>query len=413
MKKMLQYWIWLALLEGISHRQKLLLLEHFASPEDIYHASEQELAEVPELTQDAVQALENKDLTPVQQVLSRCERKDLGIVTFGDEKYPARLKNISDPPLVLYVRGKLPDMDNLPVIGVVGTRKASAYGMDIARRMGTQISQCGGLVVSGGAWGIDSAAMEGALDAPACTVGVLGCGADVVYPRNNGRLFARVSQAGCLISEYPPGTEPKPWHFPARNRIISGLSNGVLVVEAPEKSGALITARQALEQGRDVFVVPGNVDVASCVGSNALLREGGIAVSCGWDILMEYEALYPDRVKKIDGRLPVLERPEQVVRVAQTPRFPEKDKPLTPVTDKKSIDKQDFTPYSVIGERQDLSADEQKALALLTAAPCHADAVIARMDMPAGKALGVLTMLTLKGEAVMHPGNLISLKINR
>lgn len=410
---MLQYWIWLALLEGISHRQKLLLLERFSSPEDIYHAARQELERLPDITAEAVTALENKDLTAARQVLSRCERKDLGIVTFGENGYPARLRNIPDPPLVLYIRGRLPDMDDVPVIGVVGTRKASAYGMDTARRMGAQIAQCGGLVVSGGAWGIDSAAMEGALEASSSVVGVLGCGADVVYPRNNGRLFARVTQAGCLISEYPPGTEPKPWHFPARNRIISGLSNGVLVVEAPEKSGALITARQALEQGRDVFVVPGNVDVASCVGSNALLREGGIAVSCGWDILMEYEALYPETVEKRDGKPLISDRPEQVIRVAQTPRFPEKDKPLPGQTDKKSIDKQDFTPYSVIGDRQDLTEEEQKALTLLTTVPCHADGVIARMDMPAGKALSVLTMLTLKGEAVMHPGNLISLKINR
>lgn len=410
---MLQYWLWLSLLEGISLRQKLALLERFSSPEDIYHAAAQEFSQVPELTAEAVQALENKDLTQARQVLNRCERKDLGIVTLADEGYPARLKNIPDPPLVLYIRGRLPDLDERPAIGVVGTRKASAYGMDVARRFGSQISQCGGLVISGGAAGIDSAAMEGALDTQMPVVGVLGCGADVVYPRYNGRLFARAAQCGCLISEYPPGTEPKPWHFPMRNRIISGLCNGVLVVEAPEKSGALITARQALEQGRDVFVVPGNVDVASSAGSNALLRDGGICVSCGWDILMEYEALYPGKVEKKDDRLPVRELSSDILRVAQTPQIPEKDRPLQPKTDKKSIDKQDLTTYSVIGERQDLTDEERKALRLLTTVPCHADAVIARMDMPAGKALSILTMLTLKGEAVMHPGNLICLKINR
>ena len=410
---MLQYWIWLALLEGISLRQKTLLLEHFSAPEDIYHAGAQALAQLPELSAEAAAALANKDLTEAQQVLTRCERKDLGIVTLGDRNYPKRLKNIADPPLVLYIRGKLPDMDTVPVIGVVGTRKASAYGMDMARRMGRQISQCGGLVVSGGAWGIDSAAMEGALDVGCPVVGVLGCGADVVYPRNNGRLFAKVAQTGCLISEFPPGTEPKPWNFPMRNRIISGLTNGVLVVEAPEKSGALITARQALEQGRDVFVVPANVDVASGAGSNALLRDGGIAVSCGWDILMEYQMLYPEKVEKREERLP--ENPVDFAgaSVAQTPQIPEKDRPLPPKADKKSIDKQHIAPYSVIGNRQDLTPEEQKALGMLTTVPIHADAVIARMDMPAGKALSVLTMLTLKGEAVMHPGNLISLKINR
>ena len=249
------YWIWFAQLRGISLWTKRQLLETFQDPEELYLAEEKALHGFP---QEVVDALQEKDLTESWQIHSRCAQKGIGILTYGDAAYPEALRNIEDPPMVLYFKGKLPNWKSQPVIGVVGTRKASPYGLQTAHLLGGQIAMCGGLVVSGVATGIDAHAMEGALDAGKSAVGVLGGGVDVVYPASNRELYRRTEENGCLISEYPPGSRPYPGNFLQRNRIISGVSSGLLVVEAPVKSGALNTARHAFSQGRDLFVAPGN-----------------------------------------------------------------------------------------------------------------------------------------------------------
>ena len=300
---MLLHWIWLSIREHVSDRMKVELVRRFQDPEEIYFANSDSFRQVEGLRAEGVASLLDKNLQPAQKILRDCQRENLGILTFQDAAYPARLKNIPDPPVVLYYKGKLPDFDSYPAIGVVGTRKASAYGMNVAKKMGYQIARCGGIVVSGMAYGIDGMATQGALMADMPTVGVLGCGADIVYPRSNRKLFEDMQQYGCLLSEFVPGTPPAGFNFPRRNRIISGLSCGVLVVEAPEKSGALITAQAALDQGRDVFVVPGNIDVDTFVGSNRLLRSGAIAVGSGWDLMSEYEMQYPDTICKFDGSM--------------------------------------------------------------------------------------------------------------
>ena len=289
-----EYWLWLAERPGLSIREKLALLEYFHDPEDIYFAKQ-----YPDSISDQGKAaLQDKNLGEAKRILAQCRRKKITVITWQDAAYPERLKNIYDPPIVLYCKGELAQLDALPVIGVVGTRKASAYGLNIAKKLSSEIAQCGAVVVSGMAMGVDAMATCGALETAGYAVGVLGCGVDRVYPACNLELFRRMERNGCLLSEYPPGTKPDKWNFPRRNRIISGLSCGVLVVEAPVKSGSLITARQALEQGRDVFVVPGNIDVATFAGSNHLLREGGTAVSSGWDVVGEYKMIYPHAVKK-------------------------------------------------------------------------------------------------------------------
>jgi len=229
---------------------------------------------------------------------------------------------------------------------------------------------------------------------------VLGCGVDVAYPPQNRHLFAETAKNGCLISEYPPGSRPERWHFPQRNRIISGMANGVLVTEAPERSGALITARQALEQGRDVFVIPGNIDVETCAGSNSLLQDGAAAVLTGWDVVKTYEAQYPDTVA--DRPLGLLQ-PEiiaDVPMVAQRENNP---------SDKKDIDILLKTPY--IGKENtqpELSEEEQQLLAVLTDEPQPVDTVLARLDMPSARALSLLTKLALRGSVINHPGRLVS-----
>ena len=412
--KMLAHWIWLATRQNVSDRMKVELLRHFQDPEDIYYARSEDFRHIEGLTEEGAASLADKSLEQAEAVLGQCRREKLGILTYQDAAYPARLKNIADPPVVLYYKGRLPDFDGSPLIGVVGTRKASAYGMTAAKRMGYQIARCGGIVVSGMAYGIDSMAMSGALTAGGCVVGVLGCGADIVYPPSNKGLFGDTEMYGCILSEFLPGTPPIGWNFPKRNRIISGLSCGVLVVEAPEKSGALITANQALEQGRDVFVVPGNIDVPTFVGSNRLLRDGAIAVSSGWDILSEYEAVYPDKIRKDDADVQLKVYPDEVQRankVAQKPALPKKKTAKNQSDDKKVIDNPAPPTYSDLNkDLSKLSDQEREILAALDSGERLVDDVIAQLGWPTAKILSMLTMLEIKGFVRRIPGKRIARK---
>ena len=418
---MLVHWIWLAHRPGLSDRVKLALLQHFQEPEDIFFADDGAFDHIDGLSEEAKTALRDKDLAPAERILEDCAREKLHVLTFRDAAYPARLKNIFDPPVVLYYRGQLPDFDGSPVIGVVGTRKASAYGLTTAKRMGYQIARCGGIVVSGMAFGIDGMAMSGALTAGGSVVGVLGCGADIVYPVSNRALFQDVAEYGCILSEFAPGTPPAKWTFPKRNRIISGLSCGVLVVEAPEKSGSLITARLAAEQGRDVFAVPGNIDQPSFVGSNRLLREGAIVASCGWDVLSEYEALFPDKIHRDTAPVHQTAYPDEVKKaalegekplpkVAQKPRLPRKPENLKEELDKKGIDKAACAAYSDGNPKQtQLSADEQAIVSALEGGERLVDDVIAETGLGTGRLLSSLTMLELRGVIRRLPGKRIVL----
>ena len=419
---MLAHWIWYAHLSGVNDRMKAALLQHFQDPEDVFFADKEAFSHIEEITAEAVEALQDKDLTQAEQILEACQQEDLHILTCRDAAYPTALKNISDPPMVLYYKGQLPSLDTSPVIGVVGTRKASAYGMTAAKRLGYQIGKCGGIVVSGMAYGIDGMAMSGALTAGAKVVGVLGCGADLVYPLSNRALFRDVEEYGCILSEFPPGTPPVKWNFPKRNRIISGLSNGVLVVEAPEKSGALITARLAAEQGRDVFAVPGNIDMPSFVGSNRLLRDGAIVASSGWDILSEYQALYPEKIRKDTAASRQTAYPDEVAatgdqeeknlpKVAQKPERPGKKTHLKKTLEKKVIDNGACAPYSDVNKpKPKLSGDEEKIVSALENGERLVDDVIAETGLTTGKLLSSLTMLELKGIIRRLPGKRITLK---
>ena len=403
---MLLYWIWFAELKNISLLQKHRLLQQAGDPETLYHSD----PKLWDTTEKIKEALEDKNLTPAEKILATCKEKGIGILPLADTAYPARLRNTPDAPLLLYYKGALPDWEGVPYIGIVGTRKASVYGLQVARRLAAQITRSGGIVISGAASGADTAAMQGGLDAEGFVVGVLGCGVDVVYPRNNKNLFAAVLENGCLISEYPPGTEPLPWNFPARNRIISGISSGVLVVEAPEKSGALITARYAMEQGRDVYVVPGNIDNASCAGSNMLLQEGAIPVFSGWNVLENYEFLYPGKLKKHKTE-PFYVNQEPETRVAEPASVPTVKSDKTETARKNSIDNGPVSAYSVLKNKQiDLSQDEQAVISLLTDVPQEPADLMAKLAMPSGKVLSILTMLTVKGLVQKHPGGRVSLK---
>ena len=294
----LKYWVWLTELRGLNHQARLALLRRFGSPENVFYADAGEILLTEGITQADAAILKNHDLKTADRILGDCQRLDLRILTIHDAEYPNRLKNIYDPPCLLYVKGRLPAFDETVAVAVVGTRDCTPYGESSAETLSYGLTSGGAVVVSGLAKGIDAAASRGALRAGGITVGVVGNGLDVHYPYESRYLYEDVAAAGALISEYPPGTEPDRRHFPARNRIISGLCLATLVVEAPERSGALITAETANEQGRDVFAVPGPINAPTSVGCNRLIRDGAGLVSDAWDILREYEARFPDKLRE-------------------------------------------------------------------------------------------------------------------
>lgn len=399
---MLVHWIWLCCC-NTSQRMKTAVLEAFPDPEDAYCAQYDALARIEGLTEEAVAAFMDKELAPAQRILDKCTELDIGVITLKDQQYPSRLKNIFDPPPVLYYRGTLPQMDGLPVIGAVGTRHASAYGMNVAYRMGYQLSAGGAVVVSGAAAGIDSSVMQGALMAGGKVVGVLGCGVDIVYPKSNRYLFEDLYRGGCVISEYPPQARPDRWNFPRRNRIISGLSNGVVVIEAPSGSGSLITAHHALEQGRDVFTVPGNVDMPSFEGSNSLLRDGAVAVRDGWDVLSEYQSIYGLQLQ------PQKEPPTLQQAVAQKPATPRKRAASSKKSEKITVDKKVDRSYIDLKDVLPTLSQQERALVQLLEKECPVDDLIARSGQSAAQVSAMLTVLEIRGIVRRLPGNRVCL----
>ena len=267
----LKFWVWLTEQNRLGGPARQALLEHFGSPEEVYYAEPGDLLQVEGITADQVQALENKSLDRAQSILEECARKDIFLLTAQDALYPQRLKNIYDPPLLLYGRGSMPLFDEEAAVAVVGTRSCSPYGIRTAERFGFEMSKQGGLVVSGLARGIDAASQLGALRAGGLTAAVLGCGVDVVYPPENDRLYEDVAASGVLLSEYPPGAEPFGWHFPARNRILSGLCLATLVVEAvielnvsPKKSRGfdeIAATIAAFDEVESVLLMSGGYDL--------------------------------------------------------------------------------------------------------------------------------------------------------
>lgn len=373
---MQKYWVWLTTRKGLGPRSAYQAVQRFPSAEALYYADEAAYVAAG-LTQ--YEPLLDKNLWLPQEILRRCYDRGISLLTWQDAAYPPQLRATDAPPLVLYYRGRLPDFNAL-TIGVVGTRKASAYGGLQARRLGYSLGHCGCIVVSGGAKGIDAAAMEGALTGGGTVIGVLGCGVDVVYPLSSRSLFEDVVWHGCLVSEYPPGTPPHSAHFPVRNRIISGLSHGVLVVEAPERSGALITAAAALEQGRDVFALPGNLGVSNFGGNHHLLREGAILVRDARDIVQEYAGSYPELFQRcVETEDPAVPPPPEE---AAAPPAPVPEQPPGSISDE------------VLAS---LSLDEQSVCQVLRQGTMQIDNIVDEAQIPTGRTLAALTLLEVKG----------------
>lgn len=427
----LPYWIWLTTRKRLTLRGQQLALSYFGTPEEIYRARQSDIEQVQGLTDKEVAALGQKDLDGAKTILEMCSDQGIRVITSRDTAYPQRLLAIDVPPLVLYYRGKFMPFDELPVVTVVGSRKASAYGLAVARRMGNQIGACGGVVVSGAAKGIDSQALEGALEAGGMVAAILGNGLDIVYPRESEAVYQAVASRGCLISEYPPGTPPMARNFPQRNRIMSGLALGVLVVEAAKQSGSLITAGLALEQGRDVFAVPGNIGIASSAGSNQLLQEGAMLVTDGWDIMREYMPRYPEHIHELRGTPPLelrqsaQPRQEPFLKVASPVEAPKQQKksrnPLKFVKMAKNpepngengIDNEPKRNYIDLQEKLSaLTADEKTIATALIPGEQQVDDIVAKTGLPVARVLACLTLLEVKGYVTQEPGKRFTLNIN-
>ena len=388
----LKYWLWLTELPGLTNQTRLALLQHFPTPEDVYYAEAEEVLLTEGITREQAKLLEDKDCSGADRILADCQRLDLDLLTIQDAGYPNRLRNIYDPPCLLYVRGRLPAFDDEASIAVVGTRDCTPYGVSCAEKLGYGLAAGGAVVVSGLARGVDSAALRGALRAGGTVTAVLGNGLDVVYPPENQYLYEDVAAAGALISEYPPGTPPEAKHFPVRNRIMSGLCLGTLVVEAPARSGALITAGTALEQGRDVFAVPGPIDAPASVGCNRLIRDGAGLVSDAWDILGEYEPRFPDKLRREGAR----ETPAVLGYQARQKTEP---KPVPPSV---SLSHNDYS----------LTDDQICLLRALTEEPMLVDDLIELTDIPTRRVLSALTVLEIEHLVTQHSGKRYARAVN-
>ena len=388
----LKYWLWLTELPGLKNQTRLALLRHFPTPEDVYYADPEEVLLTEGITREQAKLLEDKDCSGADRILADCQRLDLDILTIQDAGYPNRLRNIYDPPCLLYVRGRLPAFDDEASIAVVGTRDCTPYGISSAEKLGYGLAAGGAVVVSGLARGVDSAALRGALRAGGTVTAVLGNGLDVIYPPENQNLYEVVAAAGALVSEYPPGTSPEAKHFPVRNRIMSGLCVATLVVEAPARSGALITAGTALEQGRDVFAVPGPIDAPTSVGCNRLIRDGAGLVSDAWDILGEYEPRFPDKLRREGAR----ETPAVLGYQARQKTEP---KPVPPSV---SLSHNDYS----------LTDDQICLLRALTEEPMLVDDLIELTDIPTRRVLSALTVLEIEHLVTQHSGKRYARAVN-
>ena len=401
----LKYWIWLASRRGLGPAGALTVLDYFVTPERAYYAGREEYEVLPLLPSQR-RSLADKSLDQAERILGDCDRLGLRIMTFQDADYPQRLRALADPPLVLYIRGRVFRFDEEAAIGVLGARDPTPYGEKWAERFGLELASGGALVVSGIAKGLDTCAIKGALKAGGPVVSVLGGGVDVPYPPQNRYLHEDVAAAGALISEYPPGTENVGSHFPQRNRILSGLCLGVLAVECRPFGGTMSSAQCALDQDRDLFAVPGALDAPMSEGTNLLIQRGAKLVTCGRDILEEYWDRFPEKLK---GSAPLTpeaarERLEDLDRRREEPpaAVPEAGPAEAPAP----APARELVPR---GEQKTRFTDDQIAvLAAMEDKVRSADQLVDLTQIPTKRVLSALTMLQVQGAVEEHPGKRFS-----
>jgi len=433
--------IWFALRCGVQNREFRPLLETYGTPYDLYKAEESELESLP-CSQGLKAKLADKSLGEATRIMEFCREKGVGILFWQDDDYPVSLRPLRDPPVLLYYKGKLPDLTKKLCVSVVGTRSMSEYGKRVAYKLGYELGAAGTVVVSGMALGNDGVAAAGAILSGGSTVAVLGSGIDVPYPREHGKLFAEIITHGAVMTEFAPGTSPEGRNFPIRNRIISGLSQATVVVEGDLKSGALITARTAILQGRDIYAFPGNVGETNSAGTNQLISDGAAMVLSARDLLENYTFLYGDmldtsKLGRAETRSHIDEAGLERLGVCVRTEKPKEEIPPSPVTPAPRKPHREAPAHSERGRatrqpapprapvppasvpaRGDASDRALKSLTesqrkIFEALPLdHAVAIdyFTREGYTVGEIMAAMTVLEIKGLTVTLPGGLYSRK---
>lgn len=397
------YWIWLQKAMGSGARVDELIAR-FGNAKGVYEAGLHEWRLSGAATPKQIENMSQTPLETADEVIKTCAQNGWAIITPESDFYPSGFKMMANYPLVLYVNGDAQVLKRKVCLSIVGTRQASRYGLEVTRRLSAQLASAGAVIVSGGALGIDSAAHTGAIIGNGTTVAFLGCGLKSNYLMENAPLRKAVSQNGAVVSEFMPSTSPTRTTFPIRNRLISGMSLGTVVIEAGERSGSLITARCALEQGRDVFAVPGNIISSAYTGANKLIREGAKPVFTAQDILEEYALMYPEEISLENADLPLLNFGSQVAPELIPKAKPKPQKPKSSVAQKpkasKSVEQADAISAENVSASKKTAPDGLTELAkkvydILGSEPLHVDEIADKMQLNASDVLSVLTELEL------------------
>ncbi len=386
-----EYWIWLQNSLGAGARTDELL-SYFKTPEEMYKAGDYEWRLSGLLTQKKIESLKNSTLEETTEIIKECRQKGYEIITPDDNLFPNRLKNLADMPLVLYGLGDCSVLNDAVSIGMVGTRNASNYGIETAQKLSFLLALSGVTVVSGGALGIDSEAHAGAMLAKGRTLAFLGCGLSVNYLMENASLRRAITRYGAVVSEYSPFTPASRTTFPTRNRLISGVSLGVVVVEAGVKSGSLITANYALDQGKDIFAVPGDIVRSSFDGTNYLIKNGAKPVFTAEDVLSEYEHLYGDlldlsNAKTTIASIPYVDYRKKKPRSQQVEAKKEETKEKLAEKPVKAIERKPLP--------EDISEEAKIVYSVLNENGTHIDDIVRETNLKMNVVLSSLTELEL------------------
>ncbi|AFS78619.1 DNA protecting protein, SMF familiy [Gottschalkia acidurici 9a] len=355
--------IWLNNLRGVTNKSISKLEKYYDNIGDVWLSSDEEILSITGISDKVKQQIINyKDKSYFESIMENIEKKNVEVVTILDEKFPEKLKYIYDCPKVLYTKGDLLKEEE-KTIAIVGARKATLYGKWVTEKLSSELLDLGITLVSGMASGVDTEAHISAIRKDKRNIAILGCGVDVVYPKANRNIYEKIIENGCVISEFPLGTEPLRYNFPQRNRIISGLSLGVVVIEASEKSGSLITAHHAIEQGKEVFAVPGNINSIYSKGTNKLIKDGAKMVLDVEDIIEEIREL-----KNI-----------------------------------KILSSKDKFKYNF------LSNDERKIISYIEEDPMHIELICHKVNMDVSSVSSILTILEMKGIVKRLPNQLFAI----
>lgn len=417
------FWIWLSLACGVASKDFGRLVSRFDDAYELYAMSEEEIEGIEGIGERLKLRLSDKRMEEAERILEECQRGGVTVVTYADKAYPPKLRLIEDPPVVLYVLGKISGLESHPSIGVVGTRKMSEYGRKTAFRLSYELALAGTVIVSGLALGIDGVAACGALEAKGNTIAVLGCGVLVDYPKAHRKLKAAIVRHGAVISEYPPNTPAIPRNFPTRNRIISGICHGTLLVEGALKSGSMITARLAIGQGRTLFAVPGKIGDVNSEGPNHLIREGAYSALESMDILKHYEFLYRENLNLRALRAAKLPDCDETLYRFGVPTDYEDgrrggratfDQPRTAPSSVKKIQKEESAPAPKAEPAPTPSVPltelEQSVLSRMPMDKPTAPDALCGDGCGIGEVLTALTMLELYGIVTSLPGGLYARK---